>query len=61
MALDWWKIRIDNTIVADTPTTILNDCYVQGIASRCLPALFTRDGALGFPVVTFGNRNAGYR
>ena len=60
-SIDWWKIRIADTIVADTPTTILNDCYVQGIASRCAQALFTRDPTTGMPLVTFGNRNAGYR
>jgi iron complex outermembrane recepter protein len=61
MSVDWWKIRITETIVADTPTAILNDCYVQGIASRCSPALFTRDPVTGIPTVTFGNRNAGFR
>ena len=35
LSLDWWNIRIENTIVADSPTDILNDCYVRGIASRC--------------------------
>lgn len=60
LALDWWHIRIDNTIVADSPSDILNDCYVQGLASRCSAALFTR-GADGTPHVTFGSRNAGYR
>lgn len=60
LALDWWHIRIDNTIVSDSPTDILNDCYVQGIASRCSAALFTR-AADGTPHVTFGSRNAGYR
>jgi iron complex outermembrane receptor protein len=61
MSVDWWKIRIDDTIVADTPTTILNDCYVQGIVSRCSPTLFTRDPVTGIPLVTFGQRNAGFR
>lgn len=61
MSIDWWKIRIDDTIVADSPTTILNDCYVQGIASRCSPTLFTRDPVTGIPLVTFGGRNAGFR
>src|SRR5690606_12248683 len=60
LALDWWNIRIENTIVADSPSDILNDCYVQGIASRCAPALFVRQ-ADGTPVVSFGSRNAGYR
>ena len=38
-SLDWWKIRIDNTIIADTPTQILQDCYESGIqALLALPA-----------------------
>ncbi len=41
IALDWWKIRIDNTIVADHPNDILRDCYELGIAERC--GSFTRD------------------
>lgn len=61
VALDWWKIRISDTIVADSPSQILFDCYVVGIASRCSPALFTRDPVTGIPNVTFGGRNAGYR
>lgn len=62
VAVDWFNIRIENTIVGDAPTTILNDCYVQGIASRCAPSLFTRDPSQGnIPIVTFGNRNAGFR
>ncbi len=60
-SLDWWKIRIADTIVADSPTQILNDCYISGITSRCSPALFTRDAALGYHVVSFGGRNAGFR
>jgi len=62
ISLDWWNIRVENTIVTDGPTTILNDCYIQGIASRCSPQLFTRDAALGFVnFMSFGGRNAGYR
>ncbi|WP_115572828.1 TonB-dependent receptor plug domain-containing protein [Xanthomonas campestris] len=61
VSLDWWKIRIDSTIVADTPNDVLIDCYVQSITSRCAPELFTRDPVQGFPTVTFGNRNAGFR
>ena len=61
-SLDWWKIRIADTIVADSPTQILNDCYVSGIASRCSPQLFTRDPALGYiNFLSFGGRNAGFR
>lgn len=59
LALDWWSIRVENTIVADTPTQMLNDCYIEGIASRCRN--FTRDPARGFVnSLSFGSRNAGY-
>ncbi|MFM8846081.1 MAG: TonB-dependent receptor domain-containing protein, partial [Gammaproteobacteria bacterium] len=62
VALDWWTIRIDNTIVADSPTQILADCYVASITSRCSSALFTRDPALGYVnFLSFGGRNAGFR
>jgi iron complex outermembrane receptor protein len=61
VSLDWWKIRIQDTIVADSPNDVLSDCYVQGITSRCSSALFTRDPANGIPTVTYGNRNAGFR
>ncbi len=66
VALDWWKVRIDDTIVGDAPTTILNDCYVQGIASRCVASVdgrpgFSRDPGNGIPLVIFANRNAGFR
>lgn len=60
VALDWWNIKIENTIVDDSPTAMLNDCYVSGIASRCTS--FTRDpttGAITF--LSFGGRNAGYQ
>ncbi len=61
-AVDWWNIRLENTIVSDSPTTILNDCYVLGIASRCSPQLFTRDATLGYiNFLSFGGRNAGFR
>ncbi|WP_133499002.1 TonB-dependent receptor domain-containing protein [Cognatilysobacter terrigena] len=62
MSVDWWKIRIADTIVTDSPSQILADCYVSGIASRCSPQLFTRDPALGYiNFMSYGNRNAGFR
>jgi len=67
VGVDWWKIRIGNTIVADSPTDMLNDCYIQGIASRCAAPVgtapgFTRDLSQGgIPVVRFARRNSGYR
>jgi len=66
-AVDWWKIRIDDTIIADSPTSILNDCYIQGIASRCAPSVggapgFSRDPVQGYvSTMIFGGINAGYR
>jgi iron complex outermembrane receptor protein len=60
VSLDWWTVRIENTIVTDTPNLILNDCYVQGLPARC--GLFTRDAALGYVnTMSYGFRNAGYR
>ncbi|HAI48223.1 MAG TPA: TonB-dependent receptor, partial [Stenotrophomonas sp.] len=59
VSLDWWKIRIDNTIVSDSPNQILIDCYEQGIESRC--ARFSRDPVTGIVTgLKFGNRNAGF-
>lgn len=60
VAVDWWMVKIENTIVADTPNLILDDCYVQGVAARC--GLFTRDPVLGIVnTMNYGSRNAGYR
>lgn len=59
IALDWWKIRIDDTMVSDSPNEILSDCYVAGIESRC--AMFSRDPQLHIVNdLTYGLRNAGY-
>lgn len=59
VALDWWKIRIDNTIVNDHPNDMLRDCYEQGIASRC--GGFTRDPVTGIvDKLKYGKRNSGF-
>jgi len=58
-SLDWWNIRIENTIVGDTPTDLLNDCYLRGIESRCTG--FTRNAAGNVTSLNFGLRNAGYQ
>ena len=50
LSLDWWNVRIDNTIVADTVTQVLDDCYLRGIESRCnatTGSRFQRDAATG--------------
>lgn len=62
MSLDWWNIRIENTIVGDSPTTMLDDCYVRGIQSRCQSlTTFTRNPVTGaITSLSFGGRNAGF-
>ncbi|KRG54844.1 TonB-dependent receptor [Stenotrophomonas koreensis] len=59
-SLDFWKVRIENTVVSDSPNQILSDCYVNLIESRC--SQFSRDPANGNIVgeLTYGMRNAGY-
>ncbi|MCX7562520.1 TonB-dependent receptor [Xanthomonadaceae bacterium XH05] len=58
-SLDWWKIRVENTMVSDTANAIVSDCYVALIESRC--ALFTRDPVLGIVNnLTYGLRNSGW-
>ena len=58
MGLDWWKVRVDDAIVADSPDAVLEDCYVRGIADRCNQ--FTRDATTGaitdldFALMNFG-------
>lgn len=50
LSLDWWTIRIENTIVADTETQVLDDCYLRGIEARCNASTgsrFERDAATG--------------
>lgn len=62
IAVDWFRIRINNAIGSDTMTSMLNDCYVLGVVSRCSTALFLRDPTLG-GAVHYGTRrtnNAGW-
>jgi len=60
IGMDWWHIRIDNTVVPDSANAILRDCYLNGIESRC--NAFTRDPSQGNIVTNlrYGTRNAGY-
>ncbi|WP_394001032.1 TonB-dependent receptor domain-containing protein [Luteimonas sp. WGS1318] len=64
-AFDWWKVRIDSTIVTDAPTTILDDCYVRGDQARCSASAaseFTRDPTTGqINFFRFSSINAGFR
>ena len=45
VSLDWWKLRIDDAIAAETPTGMLEDCYLRNVAASC--ARVTRDPATG--------------
>ena len=50
LSLDWWTMRIENTIITDTETQVLDDCYLRGIESRCNAtsgSRFVRDAASG--------------
>jgi len=59
IALDWWAVKVENTIIDDSPTDQLNDCYILGIESRC--STFTRDEDRGYVnALSYGGRNAGY-
>ncbi len=61
LSLDWFRIRINNTIGGDSVDGMLSDCYILGVASRCASNLFQRNPANG--VVTYalrGGTNAGW-
>ena len=59
IGLDWWKIKIEDVIAAETVTSILNNCYVLGINSAC--NRFVRDGDGQVVGVTRNLINAGYQ
>ncbi|MBN6152117.1 TonB-dependent receptor [Xanthomonas sp. AmX2] len=60
ISLDWWKIRIDDVIAAESVTSILNQCYVQNIGAAC--DRFVRDATSGQVVdVTRTLINGGYQ
>jgi len=59
VALDWWKVRVDNTIVGDHPNDMLRDCYELGIDARCTG--FKRDPVTGIVnELNYGKRNSGF-
>lgn len=67
LSLDWWNIKIENAITADTPTQVLADCYTRGIESRCNTAQdparsrFVRDPNTGaITSFIFAPINVGY-
>ncbi|WP_215900725.1 hypothetical protein, partial [Acinetobacter baumannii] len=58
-SLDWWKIRIDNAIVGESATNILEQCYVQGSDAAC--GRFTRGSNGQVNSLDRSLVNAGYR
>ncbi len=59
ITLDWWKIDIQHAIVQNTPTDILNDCYVRNVASAC--GAFKRDPVTGeITTLNYAFTNAGW-
>jgi iron complex outermembrane recepter protein len=56
--VDWWSVTIEDTMVTDSPNTILDDCYVGLIESRC--GSFSRDpNSYIVSNLRYGLRNAG--
>lgn len=59
VSLDWWNVRIEQSIRSDALTLILDDCYQRGIESRC--EIFTRNPATGEIVdAQWGMLNSGW-
>lgn len=58
VVVDWWSVKIEDTMVSDSANAILDDCYVGLLESRC--ALFSRDSTTHIVnSLTYGLRNAG--
>lgn len=61
LSLDWYNVKIKNTIVGDTVSQMLQDCYVFGVASRCSATLFTRDANGGVNTALRAGINQGWQ
>ena len=57
LSLDWYDVKIEDTIISDSVDNILNDCYRNGIASRC--AGIVRNAAGTVTNLFYGLTNAG--
>ncbi|MBW8850616.1 MAG: TonB-dependent receptor [Xanthomonadales bacterium] len=57
LSLDWYDVKIDDTIISDSVDNILNDCYRNGIAARC--AGIVRNSAGAITNLFYGLTNAG--
>ena len=57
LSLDWYKVEVTDTIISDSVDNILNDCYANGITSRCAGIVRNATGAV--TDIFFGLTNAG--
>ena len=55
--LDWYDVKLENVISQDTVDSILRDCYISGITSRC--AGIVRNNAGTITNLFFGLTNLG--
>lgn len=60
LTADYFDIIITNAISGDGIGSVLNDCYILGVVSRCSSALFTRgaDGVINYALT--GEKNSGW-
>ncbi|HZW18278.1 MAG TPA: TonB-dependent receptor, partial [Luteimonas sp.] len=56
-SLDWFNVKIEQSIVEDDVNNILRDCYVAGISSRCEGIVRNADGVI--TDMFYGLTNAG--
>jgi iron complex outermembrane receptor protein len=56
-SLDWYNVKVENTIISDSVDNILRDCYVAGISSRCAGIVRNGDGVI--TSMFYGLTNAG--
>jgi iron complex outermembrane receptor protein len=58
LTLDWFNVRLENTISSDSVENILRDCYVLGNAARCAGIVRAPDGHI--TNMFFGLTNLGW-
>ncbi|WP_425561919.1 TonB-dependent receptor plug domain-containing protein [Luteimonas lutimaris] len=56
-SLDWYNVKIEQSIVSDSVDNILRDCYVAGVTSRCEGIVRNADGVI--TDMFYGLTNAG--
>ena len=59
LSLDWYKVKIEDTIAQDTVDQILRDCYVNQISSRCDDGQIVRAANGAITSMFYGLTNLG--